>query len=187
LHPAPVKLTPEHASPIILIGLPGSGKSSIGRRLARRLGVSFADTDAVIEESLGCSIRTFFERESEARFRDIEQETLAQLIAQQRGVLATGGGCVLREANQRAMREGGYVIYLHSSPETIFRRLRNDTKRPLLQVSDPLARLHELYGARDPLYRATAHTVVESGRCGLQALARAVAAQFKPPEEKPPQ
>ena len=125
---------------IIFVGLPGAGKTTIGRQLARRLGVSFVDSDHVIEERLGCSIREYFAREGEEAFRDVEQAVLDDLSLHHHGVLSTGGGSVLREANRRHMHERGYVIYLRTSPEDVYRRVRHDTGRPLLQVDDPLAR-----------------------------------------------
>ena len=165
--------------PIVLIGLPGSGKSSIGRRLALRLDLPFADTDAVVEQRIGCSIRDYFEREGEFSFRDLEEATLSELIAARRGVLATGGGIVLRSSNRGVMKEGGHVVYLRASPEDLFRRLRHDLTRPLLQVADPLGRLRELFDARDPLYRETAHDVVETGRPTLAMSVNLIVAQLE--------
>lgn len=164
---------------ISLVGLPGSGKSSVGRQLAKRLGVGFADSDAVIEERIGEPIRSFFEREGEARFRDIEQQVIAELCAGAPGVLATGGGAVLREANRRALREHGTVVYLRASADELHRRLRHDTQRPLLQVTDPRARLRSLYAERDPLYRETAHFLIETGRPSLQTLVGMILMQLE--------
>jgi shikimate kinase len=165
---------------ISLIGMPGGGKSTVGRHLARALKTAFVDADAEIEKRIGGSIRSFFEREGEARFRDIEQETLADLLAGGRaGVIATGGGAVLREANRQALRRGSTVVYLRSTPEELFRRLRHDTHRPLLQVRDPLARLRELYRERDPLYRRTAHFVIETGRPSVPSLVNMILMQLE--------
>jgi shikimate kinase len=149
---------------IALVGLPGCGKSTVGRNLARRLGLSFQDSDHVIEQRIGCPIRDYFEREGEAAFRDAEETVIAELAQGPAGVLATGGGAVLRESNRRCLRAAGQVIYLRSTPEELFRRLRHDTQRPLLQVDDPLARMRTLFAERDPLYRETAHFVIETGR-----------------------
>lgn len=164
---------------IALVGLPGGGKTTVGRQLARRLGVDFADTDAAIEQRLGEPIRSFFEREGEAVFRDIEQATIEEMTRHWRGVLATGGGAVLREANRRALHERALVIYLRSSAEELARRLRHDTKRPLLQVANPLAKLRELYTARDPLYREAAHFVVETGRPSVPTLVNMILMQLE--------
>lgn len=159
---------------IILVGLPGSGKSTVGRHLARRLQQPFLDSDQAIEARLGCSIREFFERDGEERFRDIEQSVIAELCAQAPGVLATGGGAVLRPANRAALRAAGTVVYLQSQPEDLMRRLRHDHKRPLLQVADPMARLRDMYALRDPLYRETAHHILETGRPSVSSLANAI-------------
>jgi shikimate kinase len=163
---------------IALVGLPGSGKSTVGRQLARRLPRPFTDSDQVIEQRIGCPIREFFEREGEVRFRDIEEAVLDELT-QQPGVLSTGGGAVLRAANREHLRQRGKVVYLKSSPEELFRRLRHDTQRPLLQVSDPLQRLRDLYATRDPLYRETAHFVIETGRPSVATLVNMIVMQLE--------
>ncbi len=164
---------------VALVGLPGAGKSAVGRRLAQRLELPFIDSDHVIEERIGCSIRDYFEREGETSFRDLEQAVIAELAAAPHGIVATGGGAVLREANRTALRSGFHVIYLRSAPEDLFRRLRHDVKRPLLQVADPLGRLRELYDARDPLYRETAHDVVETGRPTVATLVNIIVMQLE--------
>jgi shikimate kinase len=159
--------------------MPGGGKSTVGRHLARRLGQRFSDTDLVIEQHIGCSIRAFFEREGEARFRDIEATALAELVRSTNGIIATGGGIVLSDANRATLNSSTVCIYLHSTPEELYRRLRHDAKRPLLQVVDPLARLRELYVARDPLYRQTAHFVFDTGRPSVPALTNMILMQLE--------
>lgn len=164
---------------ISLIGLPGSGKSTVGRQLARRLQLPFFDSDHVIEEQLGCTIRDFFEREGEASFRDVEEAVIDQLTQKVTGILSTGGGVVLRPANRLLLRERGHVIYLNSSPEELYRRLRHDVNRPLLQVPDPLGRLRELHTVRDPLYRETAHFIIDTGRPSVATLVNMIAMQLE--------
>ena len=166
-------------SMISLIGLPGSGKSTVGRQLARRLQLPFVDSDQAIEARLGCPIREFFEREGEARFREIEAEVIDTLTQQGPGVLSTGGGAVLRAENRQHLRSRGRVIYLKSHPEELIRRLRHDTNRPLLQVADPMAKLRELFATRDPLYRQTAHFVVETGRPSVATLVNMIVMQLE--------
>jgi shikimate kinase len=164
---------------LVLVGLPGSGKTTVGRQLARRLHLPFVDSDHAIENRLGCSVREYFEREGEDRFRDLESEVLADLSHSYQGVLSTGGGSVLRPLNRERLRENGQVFYLRSSPEEVFRRLRNDQNRPLLQVADPQARLRELLEVRDPLYRAAAHYVIETGRPNVAALVNMIVSQLE--------
>jgi len=166
-----------------LVGLPGSGKSTVGRQLARRLDIPFVDSDHAIEQRLGCSIREYFERQGEERFRDIETEVLGQLVLQGAGVLSTGGGSVLREQNRALLRQNGRVFYLYASPQEVFRRLRHDRNRPLLQVADPLQRLQDLFDLRDPLYRAAAHHVIESPRPSVGAMVQGVLQHLERPTE----
>jgi shikimate kinase len=161
------------------VGLPGSGKSTIGRHLARRLGLPCVDSDQIIEERIECSIREFFEREGEARFREIEADVIDQLTTGQSCVVSTGGGSVLLPENRQNLNSRGHVIYLHSSPEEVYRRVRHDKNRPLLQVSDPMGRLRDLYKLRDPLYREAAHFVVETGRPSVLTLVNMVVMQLE--------
>lgn len=151
----------------------------MGRQLARRLGLPFADSDPVIEHRLGCSIRAYFEREGEDAFRDIEEQVIDELSLSHEGVLSTGGGSVLRRLNRERLRARCQVIYLHSAPEDLYRRLRHDQSRPLLQVSDPMKRLRELYALRDPLYRECAHFVIETGRPSVASLVNMILMQLE--------
>ena len=159
--------------------MPGSGKSTVGRQLARRLGLPFFDSDQVIEQRLGCSIREYFAREGEAAFRDLEAQVLRELAQGPAAVVATGGGAVLREANRDTLRAAGQVIYLRSTPEELYRRVRHDTQRPLLQVSDPMARLRAMHAERDPLYRAAAHFQIETGRPSVPTLVNMIVMQLE--------
>jgi len=168
-----------HGIAISLVAMPGAGKSTVGRHLARQLGLDFHDVDSVIEERIGSPIRVFFDREGEARFRDIEQQVVGELVERPNVVIATGGGAVLRAENRAALREHTTVVYLRSSPEELFRRLRHDTRRPLLQVADPLGKLRELHAVRDPLYRQTAHFVIETGRPSVPALVSMILMQLE--------
>ena len=165
--------------PVSLIAMPGAGKSTAGRQLAHALGVPFVDADAEIEQRIGMTIRAFFEREGEVAFRDVEQDVLAELVARGGQVIATGGGAVLREANRLALRQGSTVVYLRASPEELFRRLRYDTTRPLLQVADPLKKLRDLFRDRDPLYRETAHFVIDTGRPSVATLVNMILMQLE--------
>jgi len=164
---------------VALVGMPGSGKSTVGRQLARHLGLDFLDSDTVIEQRLGMPIRDWFAQRGEEAFRDEEQAVIDDLTQRPHAVLATGGGAVLRPSNRNALHSRCHVFYLRSSPEELFRRLRHDTQRPLLQVDDPLKRLRELYRDRDHLYRRTAHFVVEAARPSVQGLTSMVLMQLE--------
>ena len=163
---------------IAFIGLPGSGKSTVGRQIAKRLNRPFHDTDQVIEQKLGCPIREYFERNGEPAFRIIEQEVIDDLTQRSDGVISTGGGAVLRQNNRDYLKIRCKTIYLHCSPEEIFRRLRHDQNRPLLQVTNPLQKLQELYAERDPLYRETAHFVIQSGKPSVSSLVTLIVTQL---------
>lgn len=159
---------------IALVGLPGAGKSTVGRLLSKRLGMPFADSDHEIEARLGVPIREFFAIEGEDRFRDIETEELDRLTQSFDGVLSTGGGIVLRPRNRDMLRQRAQVVYLRATPEELYKRLRNDQVRPLLQVVDPLQKLKELHDMRDSWYREVAHVVVETGLPSKMALVNSI-------------
>lgn len=165
---------------ISLVGMPGSGKSTVGRHVARHLGLPFVDTDHLIELRIGCSIRDYFETQGEAAFRELEQAVIDEVTQVPGQVIATGGGAVLREANRLALHSRTTVVYLRSTPEDLARRLRHDTHRPLLQgAADPTQRLRALFQERDPLYRQTAHFVIETGRPSVHTLVNMVLMQLE--------
>ena len=177
--PPSVAPVPLRRGNLFLVGLPGAGKSTLGRQLARRLALRFVDADAELEQRLGVSIPTIFEIEGEPGFRDREEATLDELTRLHGIVLSTGGGAVLRPNNRVRLRENGTVIYLHAEPSTLWTRVRHSRNRPLLQTADPLSRLAELYSQRDALYRETADHVVESERGEVMRLVR----MFEPSHE----
>jgi shikimate kinase len=158
------------AQSISLVGMPGCGKSTVGRQLARQLGLEFVDTDAECERRAGTTVRDLFAERGEEAFRDLEQQVIDEVTEGGGRVIATGGGAVLRPSNRDALRSRTHVFYLRATPEELYRRLRHDTQRPLLQVADPLARLRELYRERDPLYRRVAHYVAEGARPSVAGL-----------------
>ena len=160
------------AENIYLVGMMGAGKTTIGRQLARRLGLRFVDSDHEIEARTGVHIPLIFEIEGEAGFRKRETQVLAELTAERGLVLATGGGAVLAAENRARLAGNGLVVYLSVVPELLWERLRLDKKRPLLRVADPLAKLIELHLQRDPLYREVADIVVEGGSGGSLHLAK---------------
>ena len=187
--PTPTEVSGTLPDCIALVGLPGSGKSSVGRALARRLSRTLVDSDSVIEARIGQPIRAFFDAHGEARFREIESEVIAELTLMPHVVLATGGGAVLAEVNRRHLRDRCCVVYLRSSPEDLYRRLRNDKQRPLLQVPDPLGKLRELFERRDPLYREIASFSVDTGGAPINAVVNRLVMQLELaglPEQPPP-
>jgi len=159
--------------------MPGVGKSTVGRHLARRIGATFADTDSLVERRIGCPIRLFFEEHGESRFREIESEVLSEAMTSSAAVVATGGGIVLSEANRALLHSRSVCIYLCAKPEELYKRLRHDSKRPLLQVADPLRQLRDLYAARDPLYRETCHYVIDVAAGSLPTLLSRVQMQLE--------
>jgi len=164
---------------IILVGLMGAGKTTVGRILARRLKREFRDSDQELEARCGVTIPVIFDIEGEAGFRAREAQMLEELCAREGIVLATGGGAVLARANRRRLAEAGVVVYLHARPAELWQRVRRDRNRPLLACSDPRAKLEALYAERDPLYREIADLVVESGRGSAAALARELLARLE--------
>jgi shikimate kinase len=161
-----------HRGNLFLVGLPGAGKSTLGRQLARRLGKTFVDADTELERKLGVSIPTIFEIEGEASFRDREEAVLAEISTRSNIVFATGGGAVIRPANRECLKANGTVLYLHALPEMLRERTHRSRHRPLLNTADPASRLAELYAARDSFYREVADCVIESDREQIARFAR---------------
>ncbi len=141
---------------VFLIGPMGSGKTTIGQKLASRLGLSFHDTDQEIKNRTGVDISLIFEIEGEEGFRDRESKILDELTAAQQVLVATGGGAILRERNRQLLHERGLVVYLQATVEQQLARLRHDKARPLIQLDDREAKLIQLAKERDPLYAALA-------------------------------
>ena len=145
---------------IILIGFMGSGKSTFGKLIANKLGYSFVDTDNYIERKEGRTISDIFSDDGEEYFRSLETEVLRELMLEKEPqVLSLGGGTPLRECNRKLMK-AGYTIFLNITAEEAYKRLKEDSERPLLQVADPKARIEELLSLRNPIYEAAADYVL---------------------------
>ena len=164
---------------IYLVGLMGAGKTTIGRQLAKSLGLPFYDSDKAIEESTGVDIPTIFEIEGEQGFRDREQKMLQQLTELKGIVLATGGGAILRQENRDLLKENGIIIYLQCSIDRIMERTRRDTQRPLLKTANPKERIEQLYKEREPLYLNCADLVVDTGIMQSKAAVNYILEEYK--------
>ncbi|WP_328824886.1 shikimate kinase [Uliginosibacterium aquaticum] len=164
---------------IYLVGLMGSGKTTIGRQLARRMGRAFYDSDHEIVHRTGVRIPIIFELEGEAGFRRRETQVIAELAQEGGVVVATGGGAVLDPANRACMKESGWVIYLDVPTHILLERTRHDTNRPLLQVADPAAKLNALRTERDPLYREIAGLVIDGSRLNSQTAVSKILAEWE--------
>jgi shikimate kinase len=155
---------------LILVGMMGSGKTTIGRTLAKHLGKTFVDSDEEIQHRTGVTIPHIFDVEGEAGFRLRETAAIRELVVRDNMVLATGGGAILAEQNRIMLSENGIVVYLKTNVHDLWQRTRHDRNRPLLQTADPRAKLAELFDQRDPLYQQAADIVVQSGKQSVQAL-----------------
>lgn len=149
---------------IILVGLMGAGKSTIGRNLAKQLGKEFYDSDRVIEERTGVDIATIFEIEGEKGFRHREEQVIKELCEKKDIIMATGGGSILRKNNRENMKKSGHVIYLCTSAELLYSRIRYDKSRPLMQTESPLDTLKKLLEDREPYYLGVADSVITTGK-----------------------
>lgn len=159
---------------IFLIGPMGSGKTTIGKQLAKMFKLQFFDCDQELERLTGASVSLIFDLEGEAGFRARESQLLKQLTAKEGVLVATGGGSICREENRRLLRTRGLVVYLKTSIENQLRRLDKDKSRPLLQADDKAQRLRALAGVRNPLYDATADMVFSTRNSSVHATARAL-------------
>ena len=165
---------------IYLIGPMGVGKSTIGRALAKHLGMDFVDSDSEIEERTGATISLIFDIEGEDGFRKRETQMIGELVDRRNMVLATGGGSIMTEENKLALRKNGVVVYLYASIDTLVARVRNPRNRPLLEgADDPEAVLRELFATRDPVYREEADHVFDTDDRSPAAVAREISRVFE--------
>ncbi|MDD2819608.1 MAG: shikimate kinase [Candidatus Nanopelagicales bacterium] len=166
----PLEANKSDTGNIILIGMMGSGKTTVGKLLAKQLHKEFVDCDDEIQRRTGVTITHIFDVEGEAGFRVRETAALEELMHRQNIVLATGGGAPLSERNRELLKRGGVVVYLKSSVHDLWHRTRHDHSRPLLQTADPRATLQRLFEIRDPIYSSIADIVVHTGKQNVQIL-----------------
>lgn len=155
---------------IVLVGMMGAGKTTVGKLLAKQLGKTFVDSDEEIQKRTGVKISHIFDVEGEEGFRQRESSVIQDLVKLDNIVLATGGGAVLKQDNREALKKNGVIIYLKSGVHDLWQRTRHDHNRPLLQTANPRAKLQELFEQRDPVYAAVADHIVHTGRQSVQVL-----------------
>ena len=148
---------------IVLVGFMGTGKTSVGRRLASQLRMRYVDTDDIIERDNGRRISNIFSEDGESAFRDLESEAVCKVSKLYNHVISTGGGVVLRESNMTALKHNGIVFCLTATAEEIYRRVRHQTHRPLLQTPDPLAKIQSMLAERHPYYAEADYMVKTTG------------------------
>jgi shikimate kinase len=170
-----------HPGSFFLVGPMGAGKSTIGRQLARALGLEFIDSDREIEIRTGVDIPLIFELEGESGFRRREHQVIELLTARKGIVLATGGGAVLDPDNRKCLAARGKVIYLHTSVEQQLQRTAHDRSRPLLQTENPRQTLEALLATRDPLYREVADWVIETDGCRVRDVVQEIVRRAESP------
>jgi len=166
-------------SRIFLVGPMGSGKTTIGRRLAKSLNMKFIDSDQELERRTGASVALIFDVEGEQGFRERENRMIDELTQVDDRVVATGGGAVLSAANRAALAGRGFVVYLHAELDQLIERTRRDTNRPLLNTENPAERLREILEIRDPLYREIADLIVDTGTANLNDIIKLIKAELR--------
>lgn len=160
---------------IYLVGMMGSGKSITAQKLAAILGMKSLDLDDLIVERTGRSIAELFEKEGEPYFRARESALLKEAVSLSSRVIATGGGTILKPENVKRMRMSGRVVYLETSPEVVWQRVKNKKDRPLLKHPDPEARLRMIFEVRKPLYEDACHFKVTTDGLTVEAVAKKIA------------
>ena len=155
---------------LVLVGMMGAGKSTMGRVLAKHTGRRFVDSDVEIQNRTGVTIPHIFDVEGEGGFRQRESSVIEEILEANNIVLATGGGAILAEYNRTLLQSSGIVIYLQANVNELWQRTRHDKNRPLLQTENPHAKLTELFEQRDPLYRQIADVVIQTGKQSVHTL-----------------
>jgi len=160
---------------VVLVGLMGAGKSTVGRELASYLGFSFIDTDDELERRMGVTIPVIFDVEGEDGFRLRETKVIADMPDQKNSVISTGGGVVLKSENREYLKSAGKIVYLSASADILYDRTKNSKKRPLLQKTDIKKTIEQLLSEREELYRNVADIIIESGKWSPKEMAKKIA------------
>ncbi len=159
---------------IFLIGPMGTGKTTIGKKLAKKMSRKFFDSDHEIKRTTGADIPLIFEIEGEAGFRERETKIISELVLLRNIVLSTGGGTILTQKNRELLTDNGIIIYLKSSAEKIFNRTSNDKIRPLLQGNDRLSKIKEILFEREPIYSSVANGTINTDTLSTQEIIREI-------------
>lgn len=157
----------------------GAGKTTIGRQLAKKLSIRFFDSDHEIEKRTGVEISLIFEIEGEEGFRRRETQILRELSLMNNIVLSTGGGAVAQAENRETLKGSGYIIYLKSSPEMLFKRTADDKRRPLLQGENRLEQIRKILNEREPAYIAMADEIIDSEKMSIKQIIQKILEQIK--------
>ncbi len=163
--------------PVVLVGLMGAGKTTVGRRLARRLSLPFADADTEIEKAAGCSIADIFEFHGEASFREGERRVIKRILEGPPKVVSTGGGAFIDPETRKRIHQKALSIWLRADLDTVVKRVKRNNNRPLLRDGDPRATLKRLMTERDPIY-AQADVVVDSGDTAIEKVVDTIVAEI---------
>lgn len=159
---------------VVLVGMMGAGKTAVGRAVAARLHVPFLDSDAEIEAAANLSVPEIFQRDGEPFFRKRESEVIGRLLKQERGILSTGGGAFLAEANRAMISQFGVSLWLNAELPLLWQRVRHKDSRPLLRTENPYGTLSELYNARVPIYETANLSVICRPNLSIDGMAKRV-------------
>ncbi len=163
---------------IVLTGFMGAGKTSVGKRLKEITGIEMVDTDDMIEEDASMPISEIFEKFGEPYFRELEKKAVAKASALENRIIVTGGGAVLKEENIKNLRKNGKIVYLHAPPEVLYKQVKDETQRPLLQVDVLLKKIRELLEYRAPFY-ANNDFVIDTSNMSVDEVAEEVVKLIK--------
>lgn len=160
----------------------GAGKTTIGRQLAKKLSIDFYDSDYEIEKRTGVKISLIFEIEGEEGFRRRETQVLRELSQMNKIVLSTGGGALIQAENREVLRNNGYIIYLKSSPDMLFKRTSGDKRRPLLQGENRLEQIRKILTEREPAYIEMADEILDSEKMSIKQIIQKISEQINKDE-----